>query len=227
MPWPGSRCGRVANVASCGSTSEGGRRLVLLGRARAGPDGKRRQKVGGWLPTRKDAERAFGELCDEVRSGRYVEPSKTTLGQFLTEEWLPGIRASLAPTTLDHYRRNVEAHLVPRLGALPLQHLTPAKLNAFYADVLAAGRRDGRGPISPKTVRHLHTTLHKALGDAVRWGRLTRNPADLAEPLVQRGLHASDWVDDQFRGGRKRLLRSPSISPMVSVHVSIVQHTAG
>src|SRR5829696_7723981 len=164
-----------------------------------GPSGRRRQKSAGGFRTRKEAERAFAALRDEVRSGSYVEPSKTTLGQFLTEEWLPGIRASVRPTTLDHYRRIVEAHVLPRLGAVPLQRLTPAKLNAFYADVLAGGRRDGRGDLSPKTVRHVHTTLHKALGDAVRWGHLQRNPADLAEPPKPKTAEMKVWSPDQLR----------------------------
>jgi integrase len=37
-------------------------------------------------------------------------------------------------------------------------------------------------PLAPKAVRHAHTMLHKALNDAVRWGRVNRNVADLAEP---------------------------------------------
>lgn len=38
-----------------------------------GPDGHRRQKSAGGFRTRKEAERAFAALRDEVRSGRYGE----------------------------------------------------------------------------------------------------------------------------------------------------------
>ena len=38
-------------------------------------------------------------------------------------------------------------------------------------------------PLSPTTVRHIHAVLRRALGDAVRWGKLQRNPADAADPL--------------------------------------------
>jgi len=31
-------------------------------------------------------------------------------------------------------------------------------------------------------VRHIHALLHRALTDAVRWGKLQRNPADAADP---------------------------------------------
>jgi integrase len=40
----------------------------------------------------------------------------------------------------------------------------------------------GRGPgLHPKTVRYVHTILHRAFRDAVRWGRLPRNPVDAAD----------------------------------------------
>lgn len=36
--------------------------------------------------------------------------------------------------------------------------------------------------LDPRTVAYIHTILHRALKDAVRWGRLARNPADAADP---------------------------------------------
>ena len=46
----------------------------------------------------------------------------------------------------------------------------------MYADLLANGRADGTGGLAPKSVKEIHTILHKALHDAVRWGRIGRNP---------------------------------------------------
>jgi integrase len=43
-----------------------------------------------------------------------------------------------------------------------------------------------------RTVNYIHTILHRALKDAVRWGRLARNPADAADP--PRGGQKSDGV---------------------------------
>ena len=59
-------------------------------------------------------------------------------------------------------------------------------LNALYADLLATGRSGGLEGLSPKTVKEVHTIVHKALHDAVRWGRLGRNPTDLADPPAAR-----------------------------------------
>lgn len=75
----------------------------------------------------------------------------------------------------------VRVHLAPGLGGVPLQGLTPPMLNRLYAELLAGGRRDGK-PLSARSVRLVHATIRKALQDGVRWGRLARNVADLADP---------------------------------------------
>ena len=36
--------------------------------------------------------------------------------------------------------------------------------------------------LDPRTVSYIHTIVHRAFRDAVRWGRLARNPADAADP---------------------------------------------
>jgi integrase len=61
--------------------------------------------------------------------------------------------------------------------------------------------------LSPRTVAYVHTILHRAFKDAVRWGRLARNPADAADP--PRGARAAEvqaWAAATLRDflGRSR-----------------------
>lgn len=167
-----------------------------------GPDGMRKQKTRGGFKTRRDAEHAFAEFRDEVRRGTFVEPSKLTLSRFLDEEWFPGIRASVRPTTWEHYNRSFRNYIRPSLGRSLLPNVTPARLNAFYADLLESGRCNGDAStpgLSPKTVKHVHTMLHKALEDAVRWGHLARNPVSLATPPKPRTPEMKVWTPEQLR----------------------------
>ena len=115
---------------------------------------------------------------DEVRKGGHVDTYRGRLGEYLVDEWLPAIKASVKKSTHAHYRRNVRQHLVPRLGAQRLSALNPAALNAMYADLLANGRADGTCGLAPKSVKEVHKALH----DAVRWGRIGRNPQTLPSP---------------------------------------------
>ena len=92
--------------------------------------------------------------------------------RYLEDEWFPAIRASVRPTTWEHYNRLFRDYVRPGLGRTLLPNLAPARLNAFYADLLESGRLNGDGSkpgLAPKTVRHVHTMLHKALEDAMRW----------------------------------------------------------
>src|SRR5262249_33594567 len=63
-----------------------------------------------------------------------------------------------------------------------LSKLQPAQISNAYAKALASGRRDGKGGLSPRTVHHMHRVLKQALGQAVKWQLLARNPADAVEP---------------------------------------------
>jgi len=55
-----------------------------------------------------------------------------------------------------------------------------------------------------RTVNYVHTILHRAFKDAVRWGRLARNPADSADP--PRGGQKSDGVHSWDAATLRRFL---------------------
>ncbi len=163
------------------------------------PAGKRIRRWHSGYRTKREAEQARTKLLSDLDASTYVEPNKLTLGDFLERQWLPAIRTVIRPTTHAMYETNVRAHLVPSLGAIQLRALTPARLNAFYAELLTAGRRDGKGGLSRRTVRILHVILHRALRDAVRWGLLERNVANLSDPPVAKSPEAAVWSPEQVR----------------------------
>jgi integrase len=165
-------------------------------------EGKRRQKWHGSYPTRKAAEAARAELVNQYNWGTYVEPSSLTLEQWVRDTWLPSMRTQVKPSTWDSYSRNFELHLLPRLGYRRLRDITPALLNSLYGELLERGRRDGTGGLNPKTVRYLHTTLHKSLADAVDAGVLGMNPASRARPPKPWKLAPTElrfWTPAQLR----------------------------
>jgi hypothetical protein len=126
-----------------------------------GPDpvtGKRRQRTKGGFRTKRECQAALNEAISALRSGTLVQPSRRTVASFLGEEWLPAVRmAGLRDSTWASYRMNVEKHLIPGLGAIELQGLSPAQLNAFYRELLTRGRCNTPGGLAPKTVRYIHS----------------------------------------------------------------------
>ena len=153
--------------------------------------------------TKKEAERVLTDLVKRHHDGDYRAPEKITLGVYLLERWLPARRAQLGDTTFSSYQRNIELHVVPYLGSMPLQRLAPEDLDGLYARLLTNGKRKhGGGALSPKTVRNIHAILLKALADAQRKGTISRNVAELADPpkLSRRARPTMRvWNADQLR----------------------------
>lgn len=126
---------------------------------------------------RADAERLAARLAAE-RNGRNDETRSLSFGAYLTRRWLPGKEVVLASSTYAGYRRNVERHIIPALGRIPLRRLRPNHLDAFYSTLLRPG--DGRRGLAPKTVYEIHLVIRGALSDAVRRGLIARNVALVA-----------------------------------------------
>jgi integrase len=160
--------------------------------------------VGGSVhPSLFSAEPAIGKVCPPA--GLDLLASLGMFGKFGVNSVETGVRPPVfgimvKATTLASYRLHVDAYVVPRLGVLRLSSLRAPQLNAFYADLLEGGRRNGAGALSPKAVRNIHGTLHKALDDAVRWGRIARNPAAQADPPKGASPEMRIWTAEQLRG---------------------------
>lgn len=108
-----------------------------------------------------------------------IAPSKVTFEDYL-KDWLKTyVDPTLSPTTASGYRVNIEKHIIPHLGKVPLQELKPMQLQKFYLDKLQNGRSDGKGGLSARSVLYIHRNIHEALEHAVRMQMVTRNVAKL------------------------------------------------
>ena len=145
--------------------------------------GKRKQQWVSVKGNKREAEKRLAELLHQIDTGTFMKPGKTNLAEYL-EQWLKDyVWPNLAPRTAEGYESIVRRHLIPQLGNIILTQLKPSHLQSFYSESLSKGRCDGRGmTLSPQTVRHHHTALHKALETAVEWGLLSRNVADAVKP---------------------------------------------
>ena len=175
-------------------------------------DGRRRQVLRRrdesgqpWL-TRQDAANELREAIVKAGKGSWIEPSRQPVGEYL-KTWLDGLR--LAPSTVASYRKNVRLHIEPYIGALPLASLTSARLTALYRELETSGRRGQNGertglPLSPRTVRYIHTILSAALAAAVQDEAplLERNAAIKARPPTAKEARAPEmrpWDAGQLR----------------------------
>ena len=113
----------------------------------------------------------------EVNDHTYHEPSKMLLKDWL-DEWNNSFLNNVKPRTKESYYANCENHIIPLIGMKKLCDLTAIDIQRFYGGLqnLKTGK-----PLSAKTVKNIHGTLHKALECAVKFGLIKSNPADCAE----------------------------------------------
>ena len=163
---------------------------------------ERRQRCQAGFATRKVAQTALTTVLSSLEAGTFSERKDVTLGEFLQEEWLPIIESTIRSTTHASYKTHAQKHILPTLGLVKLQRLTPVMINALYAQLLKEGKVCGSGGLSANSVRRVHATLHRALNDAVRWDRLSRNPCDAADPPRLRGTEEERtraWTNLELR----------------------------
>jgi integrase len=136
-------------------------------------NGKRQRKYY-YGETRRDVQQRLTAALRDQQQGITPAPERQTVGQFL-RRYLETVVSGRAGNTQRNTRAIVTTHLVPAFGARPLVKLTPAEIQRLYADLQRRGRK-------ASTVRQVHAILRTALGQAVAWGELARNPCDLVRP---------------------------------------------
>ncbi len=125
------------------------------------------------------AKEALAHFVTEVGGGTHAAQDATVAD--LVTQWFEMAKADLSPTTARGYARNIETHIIPILGSVPLARLRTAQLDQFYAKLRESGARNG-GPLSPASVRQVHAVVRRALTQGVKWGWISSNPAILASP---------------------------------------------
>jgi integrase len=169
-----------------------------------GVNGKRQQLKRRGFTSKKAAVEAQASIVAERGRGKFVRPSKVTVGTYLVDEWLPAKRSSLRASTASSYGRMIALYIQPTIGGAVLADVDGSMLNALYSQMLATGRSETRrkdqdNGLSPKTVRNVHGMLSKAFRDGVRWERIVRNPCDAADPPRGRAPEMQAWNSDELR----------------------------
>ena len=137
--------------------------------------GKWIQKWESGFPTQREAQKALRSRIEAVESSRSNNLSCATVSGFLNY-WLDTYcKQNLAPNTIRGYRVNVEKHIIPYIGNIPLIKLTPKNIQDLYTRLISSG-------LSGTSARYVHNNLHKAFSYAVKLQALPRNPTDLVEP---------------------------------------------
>jgi integrase len=138
-----------------------------------GPDGKRH-----WVSAKNKTEcwSKLSTAMTDADRGVLPPPANLTVKGYLIAWLSDRVKGTVSRATYDAYRRDVHHHIIPELGRRKLKDLTPGDIRRLY-------RKKHEANLSNRTLSYIHTTLRKALKDAVQDGNLTRNPTDGVKPL--------------------------------------------
>jgi len=128
-------------------------------------DGKRRLKS---FERKRDADAYHAKVAVDVGAGIHTAESRSITIAAAGERWIKAAEgAKLERSTLEQYRRHLDLHIAPRIGAVRLAQLTMPAARDFEDRL--------RIDHSPAMVRKVLTSLGSILADAQESGLVAQN----------------------------------------------------
>jgi integrase len=176
--------------------------------------GKRRIRYVAFKGTKRAAEIELARLVSQNAAGEGVDPSKSTVTEFVDRWDRDWATANVGAKTLERYRQLLRLYVKPHIGSVRIQKLRAVHLNELYSTLLRSGGQ-GRGALSARSVGHVHRVLHRALGHAATWGVVSQNVASLVAPPPVSDEEVKILTEEQI-GTILRHLTGRNLRPVVS-----------
>ncbi len=141
------------------------------------------------LPITKNVTAKTKTECTEkleLLKEQYGKPTEKINSEMPFGEWIDFwyqtyCKHTIRLTTQLEYESRIYKHIIPEIGSIPLNKLTQADLQQFYARTKSSGRKIkvetyGAG-LSDRVVRAIHANCRSALEKAVQEGLIRINPA--------------------------------------------------
>ncbi|MCZ6447457.1 MAG: tyrosine-type recombinase/integrase [Alphaproteobacteria bacterium] len=164
-----------------------------------GENGQRRIAYVTFKGDKKAAEKELRKRIAAVDEGTHIDPSKETLGAYLTY-WLENVAPlNASPITLQGYSSKIRSQVLPYLGHIKLQKLDVSAIVAWQTKLVSAGK------LSRRTIRHAHATLSLALAFAVMTKRVQTNVAVVAGPPKVEDKEVAIWDKEEVTAALMKL----------------------
>lgn len=142
-------------------------------------NGKRIQIKKRGFKTKDEVKKALREAQVEADKGAYVQPSKMTYGEYLTE-WIRAKKQQISSQTAHVTEVYMRTHIVPELGGINLTQLNPLIIQRFLSTLQDKGLADS-------TIKRIYNIVNTSLNAAVKQQIINRNAASLIDkPRVKR-----------------------------------------
>ena len=152
--------------------------------------------------TKREAEKILREIVSSLDNGTYIDPSKMTVGDFISE-WLaykkrfvndtPG-KGSITPNTFAGYSDKLKYPSEDPLAKIAIQKLTLAHLDAFFERLETRDK-----PLSTGSIKLVRDVMRNAFSYAVEREYIRRNLLHTVNiPSIER-RDVVIWTDQELK----------------------------
>ena len=184
-------------------------------------DGKRKQK---WIATgldakgnKRKAEQLLRETLVECEKNPRMPASDILFSDYI-RAWLKVAERRVDSVTFQGYKLMANAQVIPYFdqSGLRLQEVTRADLQAFFDEKATRGRKDGKGGLSPSSLRQYKNIILQTLNEAVKNDLIRTNPCQFIELPKKQRYESSYYSAEQLKM-LFEAIRDDPIYPLVKI----------
>ncbi len=161
--------------------------------------GKRNRISKSGFRTKGEAVKAGNEAFNEyLHSGTVQKPCDMSLADFIND-WYKTYESQWKPATQRAYRKQIDNHIIPKLGSYKLTSINARAIQTFINDLFNAG-------VNRVSIRNAKSKLSSALDWAVTLEYIRTNPAKnvklpsgRAIPEKEAGSKPHIYIDKEMR----------------------------
>jgi integrase len=160
------------------------------------PEGKKSYAKRGFL-TKKEAVQHEAEMRVKLQNPVYAPMNtlqgKQTVKEYL-ETWIENHgKANLRPSTFASYKGHIKNHIIPHIGHVPLNQLSPAMLDNMFQKLFDKG-------LSQSSVRYAQRILSVSMEAARKYRYIEHNPArDIITKFGKQGKTPDPYTIEQVQ----------------------------
>lgn len=182
-------------------------------------NGKRKRK---WMATGLDVKgnkrKAEQMLREVLQTYEPYKPSAEMMFSDYIRHWMELVVRKVDAVTYQGYEVLVNAHILPYFDSahLKLCEINADNLQSYFDEKAANGRIDGKGGLSPASLRRLKNPINQALKEAVKNGLLPHNPCQFVDLPKKERYEAQFYTVKQLQALFQAIDGDP-IAPLVQI----------
>lgn len=167
-------------------------------------NGKRKQKwISTGLQVRGNKRKAEQMLRETLIAHEHINnrPKSEILLSDYIRHWLTIAERRVDSVTFQGYQLMANAQVIPYFekSAVRLMDVDRESLQRFFDEKSSSGRKDGKGGLSPSSLRQYKNILMQTLNEAMKSGLIQSNPCQFVELPKKQQYQSSYYNAEQLK----------------------------